>query len=212
MECFDVVEHRARRRDLRMIGPGRVEALVGHAVVEEVALVRQLCHQPGAHDHQALMHRVGLVEAEQVDIGADRSDVGDRVRGERHPVDDHPCTDAVRQLRDARDVVLGSDDVRGVRHGDEPGSFAEHRLEVSDVEQPGVGIDPPLPDRAADAFGRASDRAGVGLVVLVGDDDLVATFEHVGKGVGEHVGVRRRRGAEHHLASFDAERIGPPLT
>ncbi len=95
MECLDVLEDRPCRRHLGVVGTGRVQALVGHLVVEEVTLVRQLGQQPGAHDHQALMHRVGLVETEQVDVRAERGDVGQAVRGERHAVDDHPGTDGV---------------------------------------------------------------------------------------------------------------------
>jgi hypothetical protein len=68
----------------------------------------------------------------------------------------------------------------------------------------------PLLDRAPDPLGRASDGTGVRLVVLVGDDHLVAGLEDVGEGVGEHVGVRRRRRSEHHFTRLDAERFGPP--
>ena len=98
-----------------------------------------------------------------------------------------------------------------MRHGDESGAFAEERLEVGDVEQAVVGIDPPLLDLAADSLGGAPDGTGVGLVILVGDDHLVARFEHVGEGMGEHVGVRRGRRPEHDLAGLDAERFGPTL-
>jgi hypothetical protein len=130
VQQLDVVEHRACRCHLGVVGAGRVQALVGHVVVEEVTLVGQLGEQTGAHHHQPLVHRVRLVEAEEVDVGADRGDVGKAVRSERHAVDDHASPDGVCERRDPGDVVLGADDVRRVRHGDQTRAFAEQRFEL----------------------------------------------------------------------------------
>ena len=91
-------------------------------------------------------------------------------------------------------------------------TFAEQRLELGDVEQSGVGVDLPFLDHATDAFGSAADGAGVGFVILVGDDHLVAGPEHVGEREGEHVRVRRGRRTEHDLAGFHPERFGPSFT
>ena len=137
-------------------------------------------------------------------------DVGQAVRGERHAVDDHPGTDRVGQGRDPADVVLLADDVRRMRDRHEPGPLGQQRLEVGDVQQPGVGVGPPLLHRAADAGRSSADRSRVGLVILIGDDHLMTGFEHLGEGVGEYVGVRRRRRPEDHLAWLHPQRLGPP--
>ena len=59
----------------------------------------------------------------------------------------------------------------------------------------GLLVDLPLADLDA-ALGELAPGAGIGLVVLVGDDDGVARLQPAGEGIGEHVGVGGGRGAE----------------
>ena len=207
----DVVEHRPGGRDLRVVGSGRIQPLVRNIVVEEVALVRQLVEEPVADDHQALVDRVRLVQAEQIHVGIERGDVGQGVRHERDAVDDHPRTDRVRHRGDAGDVVLLPDDVRGVRNRHERRAIVDQRGELVDVEQAGGGVGAPLADRATDPFGGAPDGAGVRLVVLVGDDHDVVRTESGRERLRQHVGVHRGRRAEHDLAGRHPERFGPPF-
>ena len=56
--------------------------------------------------------------------------------------------------------------------------------------------------------GEAAPGAGIGLVVLVGDDDGVARLQPAGEGVGEHVGVGGGRGAEMDPVLVDVQRLG----
>ena len=155
----------------------------------------RLRDQIGADGHDALVRAVHLVAGEEIDVGAERLEVGQAVRGVGDAVDHGDRADVPRALGDGGDVVDLGDDVGGVREGDEPDLLVEDRIEGVEREARGVAVDAPLAD--LDAVAReAAPVAGVGLVVLVGDDDGVARLQPAGEGVAEDVGVGRGRGAE----------------
>ena len=76
-----------------------------------MCLIGQLVEQAVPDNHQTLMHRIRLVQAEEIDVGVEGSDVRDAVRSERHAVNDHSCANAVGQPSDLGDVVFLTNDV-----------------------------------------------------------------------------------------------------
>ncbi len=87
-----------------------------------------------------------------------------------------------------------------MREGHQPHlAVGQQRLQPGGVEMAGLRVDLPFAD--LDPFvGEAAPGAGIGLVILVGDDDggVLVAQPHAG-GVGEHEGVGRGRGAEGEL-------------
>ena len=94
--------------------------------------------------------------------------------------------------------------VRRVGHRDQRCPFGEQGLEVGDVEHPRHRVDLPLLDGDA-GLGQTAPRADVGLVVLVGDDDLVALAHPGPERMAEHIGVLGGRRAEVDLAGRAVE-------
>ena len=74
--------------DLGVVGTGGDEALARLGLVEEMALVGQLGGERGPDRHDALMRAVGLVGREQIDVAAERQQIGQAVRGVGDAVDD----------------------------------------------------------------------------------------------------------------------------
>ena len=177
------------------------------AVVDGVALVGELRRELGPDGHDALVGAVHLVAGEEIDVGAERREVGQAVRGVGDAVDGGDGADAPRARGDGGDVVDLGDDVGGMREGDEPDLLVEDGIEGVERQAGGVAVDAPLAD--LDAVAReAAPVAGVGLVVLVGDDDGVAGLQPAGEGVAEDVGVGRGRGAEVDPVGGDVESGG----
>ena len=95
------------------------------------------------------------------------------MRRERDAVHESPGAGAVGEIGEFAHRVDAADDVRAVRECDELRARSEQRLEVLALELRGLGIDLPFAYRDA-VLRKAGLGADVRLVVLVGDDHLVA--------------------------------------
>ena len=102
------------------------------------------------------------------------------------------------------DIVGGADDVGAVREANQPDPVVEQGAQSGRVEQAALRVEPPFAHLDPCGF-QTAPGAGVGLVVLVGDDDGIPGAELFGEGAGEDVGVLRGRGAEGQLIAFHAE-------
>ncbi|CAI8325551.1 MAG: Uncharacterised protein [Rhodospirillaceae bacterium] len=110
----------------------------------------------------------------------------------------------VRDGAQRGNIVGGADDVGAVREAHQLDPIVEQGAQASRVEQAALGVETPFAH--FDTGGcQAAPGAGVGLVVLVGDDDGIAGAEVFSKGAGEDVGVLRGRGAEGKLIAFHPE-------
>src|SRR5687767_6505456 len=94
----------------------------------------------------------------------------------RDAVDESPGAGAVGEIGELAHRVDAADEVRAVRECDQLGARSEQRLEVPALEFRGLGIDLPLAYRDA-VLGQAGPGAYVRLVVLVGDNHLVALLQ-----------------------------------
>ena len=118
------------------------------------------------------------------------------MRRARYPVHaEHRAGHLVDLVRDRAHVVDGAEQVAHVRARDEAGARREQGREGRDVEF-GVlricsrGGDPPL-DRQAQTRREADPRRDVGLVIELGEDELVAGGQGQGQGeVAEELGGR----------------------
>ena len=110
----------------------------------------------------------------------------------------------VRDGAQRGNIVGGADDVGAVREAHQPDPFVEKGAQAGRVEQAALGVETPFAHFDAGGF-EAAPGTGVGLVILVGDDDGITGAEVFGKGVGEDVGVLRGRGAKGQLIAFHAE-------
>src|ERR1700728_3028674 len=90
------------------------------------------------------------------------------------------------------------------RNAARPRARAGERLGLRLVQTAAAGTPLPLSHYQA-VGGEAPPATAVGLVVLVGDDDLIAGLEEAAEGPGEHIGVLRGRRAELNLAWRDAQ-------
>ena len=203
----DVIRHAGAGRDLRMIGPRRGEPLVQRARVEIVPLVRQRLAQRAADHHDPLMRAIGLVGREKVDVRPHQADIGKAVRRIADPVDADEGPGGMGQGGDLDHRVDLPHHVRAMRKAYQPHAVVQQPLQVRRVQRAGLGVDAPLAQLDA-AFGQAAPGAAVGLMVLVGDDDGLARLHPLAKGLGQHIGVGRGRGAETDLVALDPHQRG----
>ncbi len=192
---FEIVGNAGGGRDLGVVRPGRGEAVARLGVVEEVTLIGEARREFGPDGHDALMGTIGLVGGEHVDVGAERGDVGQAVRRVADAVDHERRAGGAHEGRDLGDGMDFTHDVGAVRHGDEADLVVEQRAEGSEIEAAGVGRDGPFAHLDALA-GETPPGAGIGLVILIGDDDGVAGLEQAAEGMAQHIGIGRSRGAE----------------
>jgi hypothetical protein len=131
-----------------------------------------------------------LVAGERDEVGAEGRDVVRQLRDSLRRVDDDERTDLAGPGDDALDRVLGAQDVADVDERDDLGALGDQRVEVVEVEPALVGDGEPA-QRRADPLGQQLPRHDVGVVLHLGDDDLVAGPDAVAAaGPGQHVRTR----------------------
>src|SRR3546814_18085862 len=72
VQRVEVIGDAGRGGDLRVVGTRRCQLLQKAVRIEEVRLVRQALGEGAPGHHEALVRPVGLVEREEVDVGAQR--------------------------------------------------------------------------------------------------------------------------------------------
>ncbi len=175
------------------------------------AVRRQALGQVTADRGQAEMGAEELVRRAEQHVGAQRLAVEPPVRGDVHRVGPRQGADLVRRRGDAGRVGNVAESVRGQRVCDHPGPLADQRLQRLDVERAVGRVDRRDPDDEAPVLRRAEPRADVGVVVELGDDDLVAGLERAPERVGEQEVERRHVGAEGDLARLGSDQLGRRL-
>ena len=210
MEFVVVIRDPRTGRDLRVIRARGGEALGESAFVEPVALCWQRLGQIAADRHHALMRAVGLVGGEQIDIRPKRTDIRKPVRRVADPVDTSHGPGFVNQFDNGADIVDLADNVRAMRKADKADLAIEQVAKPRRVEVPRLAVKLPFPHLDA-AVGKPPPGAGVGLVILIGDDDCIPGTKCLTEGLGKHIGVLGRRRAEVELVLPDPEhRRKPP--
>lgn len=145
-----------------------------------------------------------LVRRAHEEVRAEGCDVDRGVRREMHAVDVYERADLVRALGDAGDVWPRAEHVRRAGHGDEPRALVHDVVEfLVEAQIGGLGVEREPPHGRPDALGRLHPRAHVGIVVELGDDDLIARAPRLRKVTREV--VRELRGA---TPVDDAARVG----
>ena len=108
--------------------------------LEEVTLVGKAVEYRPAHRHDPLMGTPRLVRREQIDVGAEGSDIGQTVRRSGNPIDDRDHIRGGELRADVGDRVQIANDVRAMRERCQLGAIGNETIERSDIEHPGVGI------------------------------------------------------------------------
>ena len=189
---------RSSRRCLRpndrcVIGAGWGQPSLWRRVLEVVALVGHLLEQRTSGVHESDVRSVRLVRRVQVDVAVGAPTSGGRAvhRTRRRP----RCARAAAPDRRRSDRVDGGGDVRHVGDSREAGSTGDQFVEVGGIEQAGLGVDRPFLHNDA-RIGETSPCPLIGLVILPGDDDLVAVVPHQPHGLGQHIRVLTGRRTE----------------
>ena len=140
------------------------------------------------------MGAVELVGRTEQEIGIEGGDVDREMGRVVHRVEEQPGPHRARQLAGQRHVVDRAEGVGGEPHRHEPRARADLGGEAVGVER-AIGPQRNLADDQA-AFGEPQPGTAIGLVVELGDDDLVARRTLARHGVRQREGERRHVGAE----------------
>ena len=81
--------------------------------------------------------------------------------------------------------------------------FVEEIFKTVNRQMTGVRVERPFADFNA-AIGEAAPWTAVCLMILIGDDDGVARFQELAKGLRQHISILRCRRAERNLVCFNA--------
>ena len=137
--------------------------------------------------------------------------VGQAVRGVADAIDDGDGADGSGARGDLGDRVDLADDVGAVRAAIERGPCCRAACRDRRATRRPVSGSTCHSRISTPHLGELAPGAGIGLVVLVGDDDGVAGLQPAGEGIAQHVGVGRGRGAEMDPVGGDVERLGHAL-
>ncbi len=94
-----------------------------------------------------------------------------------------------------------------MREGDKPDLVVKQVVERFERQMAGRVVDLPLADFGAHGL-KPPPGTGVGLVILIGDDDRIPRLQPAGECLAEHIGVVRSRRADMHPVHRHVERFG----
>ena len=161
-------------RGLAESGAGEVD-LADHVAAELVRRhgVEQLRAAP---EHADAGRSEGLVAGEGVEVATERRDVDLEVRGGLAAVDEHHRARGLGEPGHLGGGIDGAEGVGDVREGDELGAGGEQALESHEVDF-AARCDGCDDDLGAGALGDHLPRDDVGVVLEMGEQDLVAGLE-----------------------------------
>ncbi len=152
-----------------------------------------------------------LVGRAEQEVAAERLHVDGPVQGVVHGVDDRDRADLAGARRGARHVADRAHRVGGVVERDHLGAPGlDHALEGVPVQGAGRGVDRHLAHEDT-ALGEVEPRSAVGLVVDLGDEDLVTGLQFASDGLGEEEVQGRHVGPEGDLVGAAAEEVAQRL-
>ena len=154
--------------------------------------------QRGVGHQAADVRAVPLVGAGDVEVRAELGDVDDPVRGAVHPVDVGQCPDGVRRVRDRPDVGTRAEHVARPGHRHHPGALVEQVAELLGRQLAGLDVDPRPPHLDTGRLGPLHPGPHVGVVVELGDHDVVPWLPLARHRLREPVRERRHVRSEHH--------------
>ena len=190
------------------MGRAAGQELVGDVVVgdEVVVEVARLFQQVALAVQHRLMRAAHLVQAEDVEVAIQRLDVDREVRREGRAVDEDERADGMDLLRQRRHVVHDRGDVGAMGEGDQPGARRQQLVQLLIAQGTGLAIHLPFADHQAELL-QPAPGADIGLVVLLGHDDLVARLELVPQRLRHQIDVHGGRGAEHDLVMIGVDEL-----
>ena len=207
VERVYIVSHASGGGDLGMIGAGRCEAFGPRTGIEEMSLIGQPVGKRPPNNHHALMRAIGFIAGKQVDIGAKRGDIRQAMGGHADTINAGDGTRRMRHRDNLGDRIFLADNVRAMRKTDEFDRPVQKLCQSSGVELAQLGVDMPF-THLDPAVSKAAPDAGIGLMILIGDDDRITRAEHRGKSLGQDIGVLACRGAEAQLIRLDIHQRG----
>ena len=168
----------------------------------------ELLEQRSSSEERAHVRPVELVGGASQEVAAEGAHVHDRVGRVVHGVHEDERTVAVRQLHRGRNVVDRAEGVRGGADGEEPGPRSEGVRKAVEVERARGGIHRHRADGQAALPLQGAPGIHVGVVVELGDDDLVPFAPAPAEGARQVEGQRRHVRAEGDLARRRVQEIG----
>ena len=191
-----------------LMGRAAGQELVGDVVVgnEMVVEVARLLQQGALAVQHRLVRAAHLVQAEDVEVAVQRLDVDREMRRERCPVDEGERADGVDLLRQRRHVVHDRGDVGAMGESDQPGARRQQLVQLLIAQGAGFAIHLPFADDQAELL-QPAPGADIGLVVLLGHDDLVARLELMPQRLRHQVDVHGGGGSEHDLVVVGVDEL-----
>ena len=116
----------------------------------------------------------------------------------------------VGDVTDGPEIMHRSHDVGAEGETDQPGPVADQRFEILDSQLASLRIDPPLLDHRAE-LRQPPPAADIGLMILVGNDNLVTGFEQGPDRLGQDVEIHCRRRAQRQLVQVAVQHAGHGL-
>ncbi len=157
--------------------------------------------------HDRDMRPVNLVGAKQIEIRIQVFDVDRTVRRKGDAVQAHQRSGVVRLRDDCLGIVDAAGQVGTVGKADQPGSFTQQRFQIVEHQFASFRMEPPLLDCNA-VFRQTPPSAAVRLVILVGDDDLVAWVQQRQQRMGKEIDIGGGRRADHHFIAIGVDHSG----
>ena len=149
-----------------------------------------------AVEHADAGGAIQLVAREGVEIAVERAHIDLEVGRRLGAVDEHRSALGVGKIDDALHRIDGSQRVRQMRHRDEPGARTEQALQLA-RHQLAVVVDRRDPQHRAAALAQQLPRHDVGVVLHLGDEDLVARLQTLPPTRRHEVDGLRRAAHEH---------------
>ena len=96
-----------------------------------------------------------------------------------------------------------------MRKTDQRDGVIQHRGQIVGIQASRGRIDRPFAN-AHPVFRQSTPGAGIGLVILIGDDDRLAGPDPAPHRLGQNIGVLRSRRPERHLVPFHTQHLRKP--
>jgi hypothetical protein len=174
-----------------------------------VVLVLAAGHRLALAVEQGQVRAIELVEAEEVEIDVPVLDVDPGMGGIGDAVDADHGAGLMGLGGDLGHRVDAADHVGAVGKADQAAARAQEIVERRQVELAAFRVDAPLLyDQAV--IGQPPPGAAVGLVVLLGDDDLVARLKAAAQCLGQDKIIQGRRGPDDDFLRCCADHLRHP--
>ena len=148
-----------------------------------------------------------LVAGAGQEVAIQCAHIDEPMRSEMYGVDEGHRANLMRQAHDFGDIVDGADGIRSVSDRNQTSIAPNLRLQVKHIERAIGELDICGAHLRATLFQRYP-RRDVGVVIELGDQQLIAAFQITTDGAAQGQGQRRHVGAEYDFVGVAVEEVG----